>query len=37
VEYTLRAGENLMMHHETEELALTRENPSATRPVTRFP
>ena len=36
VEYKLRAGEALTIHHETEELVLTRENPSATRPVTRF-
>jgi len=37
VEYTLRVGETLMIHHETEELVLTRENPSAIRPVSRFP
>ena len=37
VEYTLRAGENLIIHHETEELVLTREHPSAIRPVSRFP
>jgi len=36
VEYTLRAGEKLTIHHETEELVLTRENPSAIRPVSRF-
>ncbi len=33
VEYTLRAGEALTIHHETEELHLTRESPSAIRPV----
>jgi alpha,alpha-trehalose phosphorylase len=37
VEYTLRAGETLTIHHETEELVLTRANPAATRPVTKFP
>ena len=35
VEYTLRAGEALTIHHETEALRLTRENPSAVRPVSR--
>ena len=35
VEYTLREGEALTIHHETEELQLTRERPSATRPVSR--
>ncbi len=35
VEYTLRAGESLSIHHETEELQLTRESPSAVRPVSR--
>jgi len=33
VEYTLREGEALTIHHETEELRLTKEIPSATRPV----
>jgi len=36
VEYTLRAGDKLTIHHETEELVLTRENPSAIRPVSRI-
>jgi alpha,alpha-trehalose phosphorylase len=35
VEYTLREGESLTIHHETEELRLTRERPSAIRPVSR--
>ena len=35
VEYTLRDGEALTIHHETEELRLTRECPSAIRPVSR--
>jgi alpha,alpha-trehalose phosphorylase len=35
VEYTLREGESLTIHHEKEELRLTRERPSATRPVSR--
>ena len=33
VEYTLREGECLVIHHETEEIRLTREHPSAVRPV----
>ena len=35
VEYTLREGEALTIHHESEEVLLTRERPSATRPVSR--
>jgi alpha,alpha-trehalose phosphorylase len=35
VEYTLRKGEALVIRHETEELQLTRENPTAVRPVGR--
>jgi alpha,alpha-trehalose phosphorylase len=35
VEYTLREGETLTIRHETEELELTRENPTAVRPVSR--
>lgn len=35
VEYTLRAGEAVTIHHETEALRLTRESPSAIRPVSR--
>ena len=35
VEYTLREGDSLTLHHETEELRLTRERPSAARPVSR--
>jgi alpha,alpha-trehalose phosphorylase len=33
VEYTLRAGESLVIRHETEEIQLTREDPRAVRPV----
>jgi alpha,alpha-trehalose phosphorylase len=33
VGYTLRDGDALTIHHETEELRLTRERPSAIRPV----
>jgi alpha,alpha-trehalose phosphorylase len=35
VEYTLREGESLVLRHETEEIRLTRENPTAVRPVSR--
>jgi alpha,alpha-trehalose phosphorylase len=35
VEYALRAGECLMIRHETEELRLSRENPVAVRPVSK--
>jgi alpha,alpha-trehalose phosphorylase len=35
VEYALRQGERLMIRHETEEVELTRENPTAVRPVSR--
>jgi alpha,alpha-trehalose phosphorylase len=35
VEYTLVAGESLVIRHETEELRLTRERPVAIRPVSR--
>lgn len=35
VEYTLREGESLAIRHENEELRLTRENPSAIRPVSK--
>jgi len=35
VEYTLREGEYLMIHHKTEEIQLTRENPRVVRPVSR--
>jgi alpha,alpha-trehalose phosphorylase len=35
VEYTLRAGESLVIRHETEEIQLTREDPRAVRPVSR--
>src|SRR5215813_3199831 len=35
VEYALRAGECLVIRHETEELRLTRENPVAVRQVSR--
>ncbi len=33
VQYTLREGERLVIHHETEEVELTRENSAAVRPV----
>jgi alpha,alpha-trehalose phosphorylase len=36
VEYTLRDGEHLVIHHETEEVRLTSERPSAIRPVSRM-
>jgi alpha,alpha-trehalose phosphorylase len=35
VEYTLRAGEDLAIRHETEEVSLTREHPVAVRPISR--
>jgi alpha,alpha-trehalose phosphorylase len=35
VEYTLRQGQSLIIHHETEEIRLTRENPVAVRAVSR--
>ena len=35
VEYTLTKGECLVIHHETEEVRLTRERPVAIRPVSR--
>jgi alpha,alpha-trehalose phosphorylase len=36
VEYTLREGECLVLRHETEEIRLTRQNPVAARPVSRW-
>ena len=36
VEYALREGEGLVIHHETEEVQLTRDNPLAVRPVSRW-
>jgi alpha,alpha-trehalose phosphorylase len=33
VEYALREGERLVIHHERQEIELTRENPRAVRPV----
>ncbi|HUJ46610.1 MAG TPA: glycosyl hydrolase family 65 protein, partial [Rhizomicrobium sp.] len=33
VEYSLRAGDNLVIRHETDEIRLTRERPTAVRPV----
>jgi alpha,alpha-trehalose phosphorylase len=36
VEYTLRQGEGLAIRHETEEIQLTREQPLAVRPVSRW-
>jgi alpha,alpha-trehalose phosphorylase len=35
VEYSLREGERLVIRHETQEVELTRENPTAVRPVSR--
>jgi alpha,alpha-trehalose phosphorylase len=35
VQYSLREGERLVIHHEKEEIQLTRENPVAVRPVSR--
>jgi alpha,alpha-trehalose phosphorylase len=35
VEYKLRNGESLVIRHEREEIELTRENPTAVRPVSR--
>jgi alpha,alpha-trehalose phosphorylase len=35
VEYTLVAGECLVIRHETEDVRLTRERPVAVRPVSR--
>jgi alpha,alpha-trehalose phosphorylase len=35
VEYTLRAGEALTIHHQAEEVRLTKEHPSATRLISR--
>ena len=36
VEYALREGECLVIRHETEEIRLTREQPRAVRPVSRW-
>ena len=36
VEYTLCEGESLVIRHETEEVRLTREQPLAVRPVSRW-
>ena len=36
VEYALREGEGLVIHHETEEVQLTREQPVVVRPVGRW-
>jgi len=36
VEYALREGECLVIRHETEEIQLTREQPMAVRPVSRW-
>ena len=35
VEYTLREGDDLAIHHETEEVTLTREHPIAVRPISK--
>ena len=36
VEYSLREGEGLVIHHETEEVQLSREQPVVVRPVSRW-
>ena len=36
VEYALREGERLDIHHEMEEIQLTRENPRAIRQVSSW-
>jgi alpha,alpha-trehalose phosphorylase len=33
VEYALRNGESIVIRHEAEEIHLTRQNPTALRPV----
>jgi alpha,alpha-trehalose phosphorylase len=35
VEYQLREGECVVIHHETEQIRLTKEHPTAVRPVSR--
>ena len=35
VEYALRDGDCLVIHHETEEIPLTRDHPVAVRPVSK--
>jgi alpha,alpha-trehalose phosphorylase len=34
--YALREGEHLVIRHETEEIPLTREQPRAVRPISRW-
>jgi alpha,alpha-trehalose phosphorylase len=36
VQYSLREGEGLVIRHEREEIQLTREQPQAVRPVSRW-
>jgi alpha,alpha-trehalose phosphorylase len=36
LDYTLREGESLVIHHEAEEVRLTRDQPRATRQVGRW-
>jgi alpha,alpha-trehalose phosphorylase len=36
VQYALREGERLVIRHETEAIQLTREQPLAVRPVSRW-
>src|SRR6516162_2744832 len=36
VQYTLRAGERLVIRHEQEDIQLTRDHPQAVRPVSRW-
>jgi alpha,alpha-trehalose phosphorylase len=36
VQYALRAGEHLVIRHETEEIQLTRDHPQAVRSVSRW-
>jgi alpha,alpha-trehalose phosphorylase len=35
VEYSLREGERLTIHHEAKEVCLTKEQPVAVRPISR--
>jgi alpha,alpha-trehalose phosphorylase len=36
VEYALREGEGLVIHHEAEDVQLTREHPVAVQPVSHW-
>jgi alpha,alpha-trehalose phosphorylase len=35
VQYALREGDGILLRHETEEIHLTRERPTAIRPITK--